>query len=187
MAVELITRRRFTVDEYHRMAEAGILHEDDRIELIRGEIVQMSPIDPPHSSSVAALVDLFVRRLAGRAIVWPQNPIVIVPDSEPQPDVVLLRHRSDFYRVAHPGSGDVLLLVEIADSSLRYDRRVKLPLYAESGVAEVWIMDVEGKAVEVYRSPGPDGYRDVRRVSRGTSFAPEAFPDVLLTIADILG
>ncbi len=187
MAVELITRRRFTVDEYHRMVEAGILQADDRVELIRGEIVHMSPIGPPHAGCVAALIALFVRRLGERAVVWPQNPVAIFPDSEPQPDVVLLRYRPDYYRNAHPEPGAVLLLVEVADSSLPYDRRVKLPLYADSGIPEVWIVDVEGSAIEVFRGPEAGGYRDFRRIGRGQRIAPHAFPDVTLTIADILG
>src|SRR5687768_14286477 len=131
-----LTRHRFTVDEYHRMAEAGILNEDDRVELIRGEIVQMTPIGSRHASCVARLNDLLIGHLRGRAVLWPQNPLTILPDSEPQPDVVLLRYRDDFYRNALPGPEDVALLIEIADTSLRYDQRLKAPLYAEADVAE---------------------------------------------------
>ena len=119
MAVDVeLKRRRFTVDEYHRMADAGILNEDDRIELIRGEIVQMSPIGGDHASCVARLTHLLLGRLHGRVVLWPQNPLVILPDSEPQPDIILLRWRDDVYRDPLPQPADVALLVEVASSSL---------------------------------------------------------------------
>jgi Uma2 family endonuclease len=188
MALDVgITRRRFTLDEYHRMADAEILHEDDRVELIRGEIVQMSLIGPPHAAAVAALNRLLVQRAADRAVVWPQNPIVILPDSEPQPDVVLLRPRGDGYRRGHPQPEDILLLVEIADTSLRYDRTVKLQLYAAAGVREVWIVDLGGGAIEVYREPEGERYRRQDRVARGGALAPEAFADLLVPVSEILG
>src|SRR5881397_290366 len=150
--VEVI-RRRFTVDEYHRMGEAGILNEDDRVELIRGEIVKMSPIGIQHAACVARLTEILLGRLRGRATLWPQNPLTILPDSEPQPDIILLRHRADFYAGELPGPDDVALLVEVADTSLRYDRHVKGPLYAEAGVQDYWIVDLTGGAVEVHREP----------------------------------
>src|SRR5512145_2412326 len=110
MALDVgVTRRRFTLDEYHRMVGAGILHEDDRVELIRGEIVQMSPIGPPHAAGVAVMAQTLSRRIGDRAIVWPQNPVVILPDSEPQPDVALLRPRADGYRGGHPQPEDIFL------------------------------------------------------------------------------
>jgi Uma2 family endonuclease len=187
MSIELMTRRRFTVDEYHRMSESGILRAGDRVELIRGDIVDKSPIGSRHAACVALLTEALVARLAGRAVIWPQNPVALPPDSEPQPDLAVLRFRHDRYGSALPSPGDVLLLVEVADSTLRYDREVKLPLYAESGILEVWIIDLEHDRIEVYRSPGPDGYRAVRQVSRSEVLAPEAFPDVELSIADICG
>lgn len=187
MAIDIeVTRRRFTVDEYHRMGEAGILHEDDRVELIRGEIVQMTAIGSRHAACVARLNELFVRGVSGRAVVWPQNPVLLLPDSEPQPDVVLLR-RADFYASRRPEGNDVLLLVEVADTSLRYDRRVKLPLYAERGIREFWIVDLEGQCVDVYRQPTGEGYRQNSRITRGTPLSPETFPDIVLSIATILG
>ena len=188
MALEVdVRRRRFTLDEYHRMGEVGILHEDDRVELIHGEIVQMTPIGPPHAAAVAALAQRFARILGDRAVVWPQNPVVIMPDSEPQPDVVLLRPRLDLYRIRHPGPADILLLIEVADTSLRYDRAVKLPLYAGAGIPEVWIVDVEGVAVEIYRVPGPEGYQQMERIRAGGRLASAAFPDLTVSVADILG
>ncbi|HAM55228.1 MAG: hypothetical protein A2W08_08125 [Candidatus Rokubacteria bacterium RBG_16_73_20] len=188
MVVEVeIARRRFTVDEYHRMGQAGILSEDDRVELIRGEIVQMAPIGPRHAGCVAALNHVLVRAAGDRAILWPQNPVTLPPDSEPQPDIVLVRPRADFYRSAHPQAADVLLLVEVADTTLRYDRRVKLPLYAAEGIRETWIVNLAEECVEVYREPAPGGYRRTERFGRGAPVAPEAFPDIRLGVTDILG
>ena len=183
-----VARRRFTLDEYHRMVEVGILNEDDRVELIRGEIVEMAPIGIQHAVCVARLTEILLVRLRGRATLWPQNPLTIQPDSEPQPDIILLRHRADFYAgVGMPGPDDVALLIEVADSSLRYDRRVKGQLYAEAGVREYWIVDVAGDAVEVYREPGAGGFQRAERVGRGGALTPIAFPDVTLTAGDLLG
>jgi Uma2 family endonuclease len=187
MAVETeLTRRRFTLDEYHRMAQAGILNEDDRVELIRGEIVQMTPIGNRHASCVARLTDVLLGSLRGRAVLWPQNPVIILPDSEPQPDVILLRYRDDFYRNALPGPEDVALLIEVADSSPRYDRRVKAPLYAEAGVQDYWIVDLEADAVEVYRHPS-GRFQSVQRVGVTGTLSPLAFPDLHIPAGSILG
>src|SRR3989441_6703222 len=163
-----VVRRRFTVDEYHQMARAGILNEDDRVELIRGEIVHKMVIGSRHAACVARLTELLVARLRGRAILWPQNPLTILPDSEPEPDIILLRHRADFYAGELPGPDDVALLVEVADTSLRYDRHVKGPLYAEAGVQDYWIVDLTGGAVEVHREPVAGRVRPgPRRATRG--------------------
>ena len=184
--VELV-RRRFTLDEYHRMIRARILNEDDRVELIRGEIVQMAPIGSDHASCVARLTHLLLGRLHGRVVLWPQNPLVLLPDSEPEPDIILLTWRDDFYRDALPGASDVALLVEVAGTSLRYDRHVKGPLYAEGGVGDYWIIDLDGEAVETYREPTAGRFERTERLTRGATLAPLAFPDVPLTVADILG
>jgi Uma2 family endonuclease len=187
MAVTL-KRRRFTLDEYHRMGEAGILHEDSRVELIEGEIVEMAPIGSRHAATVARISSLFTTLLGNRAVVWPQNPLLLpVLVSEPQPDVMLLAYRADFYASALPEPSDVRLLVEVADSSLAYDRRTKIPLYGRAGVAEVWLVDVESARVELYRRPGATGYADVRSPARDERIAPLAFPDVTVTPADLLG
>lgn len=182
-----LVRRRFTLDEYHRMAETGILDEDDRVELIRGEIVQMTPFARDHASCVARLTHLVLGHLHGRVVLWPQNPLVIRPDSEPQPDIVLLTWRPDFYRHALPGPSDLALLVEVADTSLRYDRGVKALLYAQAGVQDYWIVDLDGDAVEVSRQPGGGGFERTARLSRGATLAPLTFPDTLLAVGDILG
>ena len=168
------------------MADAGILHEDDRVELIEGEIVLMTPIGRHHAACVAELTRLLVPAIGQRALLWPQNPITLPNESEPQPDIVLLRPRADRYLQddAHPD--DVLLLVEVADTSQRYDRLVKLPLYGRAGVPEVWIVDLPGEVIEVCRRPTPTGYAYVERIGRGGVVAPAAFPDIVLSIDAIL-
>ena len=186
MAVEL-ARRRFTVDEYYRMAEVGILSHQERVELVDGEIVEMSPIGSWHAACVAILNRLFSRLLGDRAVLWVQNPVRLGPRSEPEPDVCLLRPPLDSYRKAHPVPEDVLLLIEVADTTLQYDRSVKVPMYARAGIREVWIIDLAGDAVLIYRTPSPEGYLREGRVGRGGSFAPEAFPDATLAVDDILG
>jgi Uma2 family endonuclease len=187
MAVTL-RRRRFTLDEYHRMGEAGILGEDDRVELIEGEIVEMTPIGSRHASTVARIQHFFSRRLGDRAIVWTQNPLILrALVSEPQPDVILLAPRTDFYESGHPEPPDVRLLIEVADSSLLYDRRTKIPLYARAGVPEVWLANVDAHGVDLHRRPSSGGYADVRSPDRGAPFSPLAFPDIVVTVADLLG
>ena len=182
MAVALTTRR-FTVEEYHRMAEVGILTDEDRVELIDGEIVEMTPIGFQHARCVIYLTEVFVRRLEGRAVVSPQGPLAIEGATQLQPDLVLLRPPL----VRLPSPADALLVVEAADTSLERDRGVKLPRYAGAGVPEVWIVDFAGEAVEMYRVPSSDGYRNVVRVPRGGSLSPVAFPDLTLGVDEILG
>ena len=182
-----LTRRRFTVDEYYRMAEAGILREDDRVELLDGEIVEMTPIGPGHAGQVNCLTRIFTSRLGDRAIVSVQNPVILGTHWEPEPDFVLLRPRLDDYRTAHPRPADVLLVVEVADTSLARDRKIKLPAYAAAGVPEVWILNLREERIEVYRDPAADGYRDVRRWGRGTRLAPRAFSDLELSVDEVLG
>jgi Uma2 family endonuclease len=182
-----ITRRKLDVAEYHRMAVAGILHEDDRVELIEGELVEMAPIGSPHSGTVNSLTRLLVRVAGDRAVVSVQNPIRLGDHSEPEPDFTLLRPRVDDYRLRTPVAADVLLLIEVADSSLRYDRTVKLPLYARHGVAEVWIVDLERRTVEVYREPAGDSYGAVSREEAGAVLEPALLPGVAIPVADVLG
>lgn len=181
-----VARRRFTAAEYHQMAEAGILTAAERVELIEGEIVQMTPIGRRHALCVASLTSRLVPALAGRALLWPQNPIVLPNDTEPQPDIVLLRPPMERYADVDATAPDILLLIEVADSSLRYDRLVKRPLYARAGIPEVWIVDVGGDAIEVCRRPSPAGYAEMQRVGGGGVVSPEAFPDVVLSLDEIL-
>ncbi len=187
MAVAL-KRRRFTIDEYHRMGETGILSEDDRVELIEGEIIEMTPIGTRHASTVARADHLSSSRLGQRAIAWVQNPIDLpAEDSEPQPDVTLLRPRSDFYARFHPGAGDVVLLVEVMDTSVERDRRVKLPVYARAVIREVWLVDLTTDCIELHRQPAPEGFRDVRLHQRGDTLRIDAFPDVAFGVDELLG
>jgi Uma2 family endonuclease len=185
MAVQL-QKRLFTVAEYHRMAETGILSEDDRVELIEGEIVAMSPIGSRHAACVARLTALFSR--AGRhVIVWVQNPIRLAENSEPQPDVALLRPRADFYAAEHPGPEDVLLIVEVAETSAASDREVKVPLYARFGIPEVWLVDLAAEQVEVFRQPSSQGYQAILTLRRGESLTPLLLPDLSFTVDALLG
>ena len=187
MAVEIAaTRRRFTRVEYHRMAETGILGRHDRVELIRGEIMEMSPSGRRHSAFVGNLNHLLTPRVQDRAIVWVQLPLVLTEDTEPQPDLMVLRrHRLVPYKEREAGAEDVLLLIEVADSSLAYDRSTKLRLYAEAGILEYWVVDCNAETVEVYRDPAAGGYRQSQRVAGHAVLAPQAFPDVELSLTDI--
>ena len=170
------------------MGEAGILADDPRIELIGGTIVVREPTGAKHAGTVDRIAHLFFSRLAGRVIVRIQNPVAF-PDemSELQPDITLLRPRADFYSGAHPGAGDALLLIEVADATLRLDRRVKIPLYARADIREVWLLDLTTAGVEVLRAPSGGRYRDVARLERGANLAPLAFPDLSLFTDDLLG
>jgi Uma2 family endonuclease len=185
MALEL-KRRLFTVAEYHQMAEAGILGEDDRVELIEGEIVEMTPIGARHAECVDRLTDLFFRVFGGVARVRVQNPVGLGEHSEPQPDVALVRRKPGFYTSGHPTPGDVLLLVEVADSSADPDRRVKVPLYARSGIQEVWLVDPEPETITMYRDPTPEGFRTAQIVRRGETLSPLAFPEHSISVASVL-
>jgi Uma2 family endonuclease len=183
----LSTRHRFDVDTYHRMAESGIFGPEERVELIEGEFIDMAPIGPFH----AGLASVFIRRLGyateGKAIPWVQNPIHLGPRSEPQPDFALLRFRPDSYKSRLPAAADVLLLVEIADTSLRYDREVKIPLYARHAIPEYWLVNLPDQVVEVHRDPDPaqGSYREVQALAEGR-LAPLHFPDISLDIGELL-
>jgi Uma2 family endonuclease len=182
-----VARRRFTVDEYHRMGEAGILREDDRVELIDGEVVQMTPIGSRHAGCVKRINHLLTTRLRERAVVAVQDPVLLGRHSEPQPDVMVLRPRPDFYSDSHPSASDVWLLIEVSDTTAQFDRTVKVPLYARAGIVEVWLVDLEADSVEVYRRPAPDGrYADVRRAVRGDRLIGQAVPDLAVAVEAIL-
>jgi Uma2 family endonuclease len=180
-------KRLISIDEYHRMAADGLFSEDDRVELIEGEIVEMAPIGNRHATRVRRLILLFHQRLLEQVIVDVQDPVELGDWSEPQPDIVLLEWREDCYASAAPTGKDVVLLVEVADSSVGYDRGVKAPLYARQGIREYWLLDLPGGILEIYRQPRPAGYKTVRRLRRGDSVAMEAFPDVVFSVSDLLG
>lgn len=181
-----LTPRRFTVDEYYRMAEAGILAPGERVELIEGEIVAMAAIGSRHAGCVNSLNRLLVRGLDERAVVSVQNPVRLSDMSEPEPDVAVLRPRADRYAEAHPGPPEVLLIIEVSDTTAAFDREVKGPLYARAGVQDFWLVDIDGDRVEVHRDPTPGAYRDIRRHGRGATLRPLAFPELDLPVNDIL-
>ena len=170
------------------MAENGILAPDARVELLEGQIVDMLPIGPFHSGTVSRLLNLFARRGGDRWIVNAQNPVRLSSQSEPQPDFVLLRPRADFYTKQHPVSADVFLVVEVADSSVRFDREEKLPVYARAGIVEFWLVNLVERVIEVYREPSVAAgvYGSVARLQPGERIALAAFPDVMLSVAELL-
>ena len=171
----------FTRADYHAMGRMGVLRPDERVELIEGEIIVMSPAGIRHSSCVLRLTEAFnTERLAGRALVHVQNSMAASNISEPEPDVMLLAYREDRYASRRPQPDDILLLIEVSDSSLKYDHETKLPLYAESGIREVWIVDLQHDEVESHREAGSNGYRIVHRFLPGDSLAPTALPDLEL-------
>ncbi len=182
---ETVLRRKFTVEEYHRMHAAGILTEDDRVELLEGEIFVMAPISSRHAACVNKLACVFQEKVGNKAIVSVQNPIRIGEHSEPQPDIALLKPRPDFYFSQLPGHEDVLLLVEVAETSVSYDRDLKIPLYSRAGIPEVWLVDLEGRTVTVFTDPAAQGYGE-QRVFRGKEIlSSKVFPDLRLTAQEI--
>jgi len=180
-----VTRRRFDVHEYHRMAEVGILHEDDRVELIEGEIVEMAAIGTRHFTCVNQLNKLLMRAVGDEAIVSVQNPVRLDENSEPQPDLAVIRTRD--YRVSLPGPEDVRLLIEISDTTLAYDRNVKLPLYAQAGIPEVWIVDLTNETIERQTNPSGEDYRHTEKVRRGETFQSAALSGLTLRADTVLG
>ena len=180
-------KHRLTVEEYHRIGEAGIFHEDMRIELIEGELIDMAPIGSLHVATVNDLVAQFSLAIAGVAIISVQNPILLAPSTEPQPDITLLRCRQDSYRSALPGAADILLLIEVTDSSASYDRQVKIPLYARHGIPEVWLVDLQQKRLETYRHPDPETgeYRLLEQHRRG-NVHPLLLPSVVIELSRLL-
>lgn len=177
----------FTVDDYHAMGEAGILTEDDRVELIEGHLVAMSPIGSRHAACVKRLNQLLTQCAKGRVLVGVQDPVRLGTYSEPEPDVALLRPRADFYAERHPGPEDVLLLIEVADTTAETDRRVKAPLYARSSVAELWLILLDEDCVEVYRHPSERGYKEMRRLDRGDRLDVPALEGAALSVDEVLG
>jgi Uma2 family endonuclease len=180
-------RKRFTAEEYHRMVEAGLLGEDDRVELLEGEIWQMSPIGSRHAAALRRLRRLLSPLEArGRCLMAIQDPVRLDAFSEPQPDLALLKPREDLYREAHPGPEDVLLLVEVAESSKAHDLERKVPLYARHGIPEVWVLDLGERALHLFRHPSPQGYREASLLKPGDRVSPLAFPEVSLEVESLL-
>lgn len=181
-----VKRRRFTADEYERMGEAGILHEDERVELIDGEIVEMAAIGSRHVACVNRYTRMFFEQARGRFIVSVQNPVRLSSYAEPEPDIALLRPRPDDYASALPGPVDVLLIVEVADTSFEYDQEIKLARYAEAAIPEVWLTDLRRDLVLVHRHPESGQHREVTIRHRGDVLVPETLPDIAVPVDTVL-
>jgi Uma2 family endonuclease len=182
-----VSRHRLTLDDYHRLGEAGILGEDDRVELLEGQLVDMSPIGPRHALAIDALNELLVLAAAGRAWVRVQNPIVLDDTSEPQPDFTLVRKPWHGYPDAHPSPPDVFLLIEVADSSLAFDLGAKLELYSRAGIREFWVVDLTSNRVLVHRNPGDGSYGSITTVERSGMLQVEALLGVTIAAERIFG
>jgi Uma2 family endonuclease len=169
------------------MVDVGILSSDSRTELIDGEIIEMSPMGARHAAVVTRVNDLLVSMIKGKALLRPQLPLRLNDLNEPQPDVVLLEPRQDCYASGHPRPTDVFLVIEIAASSLKYDRDVKLPIYASAGIPEVWIADLRANVVHVYREPFGKSYAVSLKLNRGQQLSCVGLPAVRLTVDDVLG
>ncbi len=183
----LLTRHRLTVADFYRMGEAGIFAPDARVELIEGEIIDMAPIGTRHGSAVKRMLALLTSTLGPRVIVAVRDPLRLSDLSEPEPDLMLLKPRADFYADAHPTAADVLLLIEVADTSARYDREVKLPLYARHGVPEVWIVDLEARLLRLYRDPAGEAYGQASTTASPGRTLIAALAGVEIDLTQILG
>jgi Uma2 family endonuclease len=177
----------FTVDEYYRMGEAGVFAPELRVELLDGVIYDMPPIGPGHAGWVERAAELLRSALGPTASIRSQNPVHVADRSDPQPDLVIVRRRDDYYETAHPTPDDILLIVEVADSSLSFDRHTKGSAYARAGLREYWILDRVHRELIVHRDPRDGQYQAVERLKHGDSITPIAFPDVTLAVADLLG
>jgi len=176
-----------TADEYERMGEAGIFPQDARLELIEGEIYEMSPIGSSHASCVKYLSELLHKLFGGTLTIGIQDPIRLNDFSEPQPDVSLLRRRDDFYHDAHPTPADVLLVIEVADTTVETDRKVKIPLYARAGIKEAWIVNIPDERVEVYTDPSGEAYAQVKEFGRGERAQSETLANLVVGVAELVG
>jgi len=186
----LTTAKRFTIEEYHRLAELGFFHEDDRIELIRGEIMQMAAKGTPHTTCCRDLLEALAGLVAGRAKLQCQDPIVLPSNSEPEPDFAILRKRADNYLSAHPNPSDVLLVIEIADSTLKYDQEIKLSLYAEAGISDYWTFNLVENHLEAYSEPyqelqGKFGYSLKRIILPTKEITLPCFSDLSLDLSKV--
>jgi Uma2 family endonuclease len=176
----------FTVADYHRMLETGVLNEDSRVELLNGEILKMSPIGPRHAACVDRLSEQLRDQVKKIAIVRVQNPVGLDNYSEPEPDVTLLKRREDYYVNTHPQPDDIFLVVEVSDTTLERDRQTKLPLYAQTGIRELWLIDLPNDRIEIHSSPHNGVYQEVRIVQRGQKVVSKALPHLKLEADDLL-
>lgn len=179
-------RHKLSVADYYRMGEAGIFHEDDRVELIEGDLIDMAPIGSRHASTVTRLERLLIKAAGDKAVVSGQNPLKLSNCSVPQPDVMVLRPRPDDYFNALPEPADVLLLIEVADSSINYDRKTKLPLYSRQVIPEVWIIDLNAQLLERYTQPNGDSYAQYESLNQRDTVSPASLPDIIIDLAQLL-
>lgn len=182
-----VTRHRFTVADYERMCQVGIFSEDERLELVCGEVIQMSPIGERHAACVAILAQLITLRLQRSALVWVQNPLRLDDYSEPQPDLAVLKPRATHYRTSKPTPGDVLVVIEVSDSTLEFDRKVKVPLYAGAGIPEAWLVNLPEERIEVYSDPAGGEYQTVRSYARGRRLQSHTLASLRLSVSKVLG
>jgi Uma2 family endonuclease len=177
----------FNVEDYYRMAEAGLFSENDRVELIEGEVIKMSPIGSRHAGCVDRLNSILSRKVGHTAIIRVQGPIRLNDFSEPEPDVALLKPRDDFYSQSHPTAADVMLVIEVAETSVEYDRSVKMPLDARAGIPEAWLVNLPKDILEIYTQPKDEKYQKVQRLKRGRSLVSPTVTGLSLGVDDILG
>lgn len=182
-----LAKRWITVDEYERMGEAGIFRHDDRLELLGGEIYERSPIGSSHAACVKALSLLLNQLFSGVLLVSTQDPIRLDDYSEPQPDLALLRWRDDFYRQAHPIPADVLLVIEVADTTIDSDRRIKVPLYAKAGIREVWLVNLPEEKIELYAEPSDGAYQVTEHFKRGEEAQAHSITDLRINVTQVIG
>ena len=182
-----VTRHSFTVAEYERMGRFGIFPVDVRVELVNGEIIELSPIRERHAACVAVLTQLITLRLRLSALVWAQNPLVLDDYSEPQPDLAVLNPRADNYRTSKPKPDVVLVVIEVSDTTLEYDREVKVPLYAAAGIPEAWVVNLPEECIEVYSDPAGGAYRTARSYARGQKLQAHTLAPLRLPVSKVLG
>lgn len=187
MSVQFASQHCFTVSEYERMGQTGVLPPNARVELIEGEIIEMSPIGSRHAACVKLLTRTVNLQIGENGIVSTQDPIRLSDFSEPQPDVAVLRFRPDFYREAHPRPEDVLLIIEVADTTVEYDRNVKMPLYARAGIPEALLFNLPDDQLEYYSHPEAGAYQRRRVLNRGEKFESMSVPGLILDVEAILG
>lgn len=179
-------RRPFTTSEYHRLIEIGILTENDRVELLNGEVIEMAPIGPRHAACVDRLAEFLQGKIRKQGIIRVQSLIELSEHSEPEPDITVLSRSSDFYVGGHPTPADILIVIEVADATLDTDRRVKLPAYARAGIPEVWLVNLIEDRIEVHSRPNRDVYQEIRICLSGDRVISPTLPKLKLQADDIL-
>ncbi|HEY9824277.1 MAG TPA: Uma2 family endonuclease [Stenomitos sp.] len=185
MTVQIL-RKKFTVSQYHQMIETGILTDRDHVELLDGEIIEMSPVGRRHAACVDRLTELLILQLTSRAIVRTQNPIRLSNNSEPQPDIAILRRREDFYATGHPQPEDIFLVIEVADTTIEFDRDIKIPTYAQENIPEAWLIDLNAEVVNIFQEPTAKGYLKHQCFKADQQLRIASFSDVQINIAQFL-